>query len=126
MAKQVITSDKLAKPSVPLSRAIKSGEFVFVSGISPMDADGIIAVGDFEAQIRQVFENITNLLDVAGSSLDKIVKANVILVRKTDFPKMNEIYRSQFADSDLPARTTIIAELAHPDFLLEIECIAEA
>ena len=70
--------------------------------------------------------NITALLEAAGSSLDKIVKSNVILVRKSDFAEMIEIYRSYFADGVYPARTTIEAGLANPDFLLEIECIAEA
>ena len=87
---------------------------------------GTIAVGDFEAQMRQVMENIVALLEEAGSGLDKIVKSNVILVRKSDFAEMNEIYRSYFADGVYPARTTIEVGLAHPDFLLEIECIAEA
>ena len=125
MALQVITSDKVPTPRVPLSNAIRSGDFVFVSGTTPYAQDNSIAVGDFAAQMRQVMENITALLEEAGSSLDKIVKANVILVRKTDFAEMNEIYRSYFPDGVYPARTTIEAALANPDFLLEIECIAE-
>lgn len=126
MTLQIITSDKVRTPAVPLSNAVRSGDFIFVSGTTPYAQDGTIATGDFEAQMRQVMENITALLESAGSSLDRIVKSNVILVRKSDFAEMNEIYRSYFADGVYPARTTIEAGLANPDFLLEIECIAEA
>ena len=76
--------------------------------------------------MRQVMENIKALLEDGGSSLDKIVKANVILVRESDFAAMNEIYRSYFEAGVYPARTTIVAALANKEFLLEIECIAEA
>ena len=126
MTLQIITSDKVRTPTVPLSNAVRSGDFIFVSGCPPFTADRTIALGDFEAQMRQVMENIKVLLEAAGSSMDKIVKSNVILVRKSDFAEMNEIYRSYFADGVYPARTTIEAGLASPDFLLEIECIAEA
>jgi 2-iminobutanoate/2-iminopropanoate deaminase len=125
MAFKVITTDKVPTPRVPLSNAIRSGDHIFVSGTTPYAADGSIAVGDFAAQLRQVMENIKALLEAEGSSLDKIVKSNVILVRKSDFKEMNEIYRTYFPNGVYPARTTIEAGLANPDFLLEIECIAE-
>lgn len=55
-----------------------------------------------------------------------MVKANVILVRQSDWDDMNRIDREYFKDGNYPARTTIIAGLANPDFLLEIECVAAA
>ena len=55
-----------------------------------------------------------------------MVKVVVILTRIGDFAQMNEIYRQYFKPGNYPARTTIGAPLAHPDFLLEIECVAEA
>ena len=66
------------------------------------------------------------MLAAAGSSLDKVVKVNVILVRKSDWEDMNRIYREYFKEGNFPARTTIVCDLANPDFLLEIECVAEA
>ena len=126
MPPKAIVSQRVRTPAVPLSNAVRSGDYIFVSGTTPFSKDRKIAVGDFEAQMRQVLENIKALLEDAGSSLGKIVKVNVILVRKTDFAAMNEIYRSYFNEGHYPARTTIIAELATDDFLLEIECIAEA
>jgi 2-iminobutanoate/2-iminopropanoate deaminase len=81
---------------------------------------------DFKAQMRQVMENLKAILEAAGSSLDKVVKVNVILVRISDFAAMNEIYKEYFKEGTYPARTTIEAKLAGQDFLLEIECVAEA
>ena len=126
MALDIITSDKVRTPAVPLSNAVRSGDFIFVSGTTPFTKYRTIVIGDFEAQMRQVMENLKGLLEDAGSSLGKIVKANVILVRDSDFQAMNEIYRSYFEDGVYPARTTIVSALASKEFLLEIECVAEA
>jgi 2-iminobutanoate/2-iminopropanoate deaminase len=126
MSKEVIFSDKVAKPKVPLSSAVKVGNLIFVSGNTPFDKNYQVAKGDFRAQMIQVMENIKAILEAAGSSLDKVVKVNVILTRVSDFETMNEIYRTYFKEGNYPARTTIEAKLAGKDFLLEIECVAEA
>ena len=125
MGPQIISSDRAPKPDVPLSQAVKTGNLVFVSGITPFSRDLKIARGDFEAQMHQVMKNIIEILEEAGTSLDRVVKTNVILVRISDFEEMNRIYRTYFEESRFPARTTMEAPLAHPDFLLEIECVAE-
>lgn len=125
MAKEIITTDRVAKPQVPLSNAVKVGNLIFVSGTTPFNINGKIAKGDFPAQMHQVMQNMKAILEVAGSSLDRVVKVNVILTRISDFPAMNEIYRTYFKEGNYPARTTIEAKLAHVDFLLEIECVAE-
>lgn len=126
MSKEIIKSDKVTPPRAPLSPAVRSGGFVFVSGQPGFFGDRQIAENDFEAQMHQVMANIKALLEEAGSSLDKIVKANVILKRSDDFAQMNEIYRTYFKDGEFPARTTIAADMGNPTFLLEIECIAAA
>ncbi|WP_165720301.1 RidA family protein [Bordetella trematum] len=126
MTKEIIRSDKVTPPLAPLSPAVRSNGFVFVSGQPAFYDDRQIVEGDFDAQMHQVMANVQALLEAAGSSLDKIVKANVILKRAGDFARMNEIYRSYFPDGNYPARTTIEASMGNPLFLLEIECIAEA
>lgn len=125
MAKKIICSDKVTPPKAPLSPAIVSNGFVFVSGQPAFFGDRQIAEDDFETQMHQVMKNLQALLEAAGSSLDKIVKANVILKNSTDFAQMNEIYRTYFKPGEYPARTTIAADMGNPLFLLEIECIAE-
>jgi 2-iminobutanoate/2-iminopropanoate deaminase len=125
MAKQVVTSDKVAKPRVPLSPAVKIGNLVFVSGSTPFDINYNIAKGDFPAQMHQVMNNLKAILEAAGSSLDRVVKVNVFLARIRDFQEMNEIYKTYFREGNYPARTTIEATMTNKDFLLEIECVAE-
>ncbi len=125
--RKVIASVKNVRPSrVPLSQAVRVGNILFVSGTTPYAPDSSIAKGDFAAQMHQVMANIREILTAGGSSLDKVAKVNVILTRISDFGAMNDIYRQYFKEGNYPARTTIEAPLANPDFLLEIECVAEA
>lgn len=125
MAKQIITTNKVAKPRVPLSPAVKAGNLLFVSGSTPFDTNYEIARGDFPAQMHQVMKSLKAILEAAGSSLDKVVKVNVFLARIRDFQEMNEIYKTYFKEGNYPARTTIEATMTNKDFLLEIECVAE-
>jgi 2-iminobutanoate/2-iminopropanoate deaminase len=109
---------------IPVSSAVKVGNLIFVSG-TPAYKDGKIAVGDFPAQMKQVMENIAATLKSAGTSLDRVVKTNVMLTRSGDFDDMNRIYATYFSDGKYPARTTVVvAGLPSADFLLEIECEA--
>jgi 2-iminobutanoate/2-iminopropanoate deaminase len=126
MAREIIRPAKGTPPTVPLSPAVKTGNLLFVSGMPAYYGDRQIAKGDFPAQMHQVMKNIQTVLAAGGSSLEKAVKVNVILVRKADWEDMNRIYREYFKEGNYPARTTIICDLANPDFLLEIECVAEA
>lgn len=123
--KEIIRSDKVTPPKAPLSPAVRANGFVFVSGQPAFYGDRQIEK-DFDAQMHQVMANVKALLEEAGSSLDKIVKANVILKNSSDFARMNELYRTYFKDGEFPARTTIACDMGNPDFLLEIECIALA
>ena len=126
MARQVINPNPKAPYRVPLSPAVRTGNLVFVSGMPAYYGDRQIAKGDFPAQMHQVLKNIQAVLAAGGTSMEKIVKMNVILTRKQDWDDMNRIYREYFKEGDYPARTTIVCDLANPDFLLEIECVAEA
>lgn len=125
MAKEISLSDKVDRPRVPLLLAVKVGNLIFVSSTTPFSNDYQVAKGDFPAQMRQTMENMKAILEESVSSLDKVVKVNVILTRTTDFQAMNEIYRTYFKEGHYPAQTTIEAKLASKEFLLEIECVAE-
>src|SRR5262245_18566437 len=126
MTREIIRPKEGTPPKAPLSPAVKVGNVVFVSGTPAFYGDRQIAKGDFPAQLHQVMKNIKGVLAAAGSSLDRVAKVNVILVRKSDWDDMNRIYRAYFKERNFPARTTIVCDLANPDFLLEIECVAEA
>ncbi len=128
MARVVINNPDLPRSKSPHANAVKVGNLIFVSGWPGYDKNMQLAKGDFAAQMRQALENVKSTLEYAGSSLDKIAKVNVYLDRRADFDEMNAIYREYFGDdaAHWPARTTIECRLPRPDFLLEIDCIAEA
>jgi len=123
MAKQVI-SVPTALPGVPFSPGIKAGDYIFISGqVGHVDEKGNELKG-IEAQTRQCLENMKRVLNAAGASLSDVVKSTVFLVRADDFASMNEVYKSYFT-ADLPARSTVIvAALARPQIVVEIECVA--
>ena len=66
----------IGKPvrGVPVSQAVKAGKFIFVSGTPAFDSNGKLAVGDFPAQMKQVMENMTTVLQAAGTSWPRVVK----------------------------------------------------
>lgn len=123
--RKIINPTSLTKPRAPLSHGVKVGNLIFVSGTTPFIPGGREMAPDFAGQMHQVLKNITVILQEGGTSLDKVVKANVILTDIAHFQEMNDIYRTYFKDGNYPARTTIEAPLAVPGMMLEIECVAE-
>ena len=128
MEKEIIHIPKLSEIleqiGVPLSPVVKAGDFLFVSGLPPLDLEtGKMLRGDIEAQTEQV--NITYALDCAGSSLDKVVKANVFVTNAAYFNIINGVYRRYFPH-DPPARTFVAMSSWPMEFDIEIECVALA
>ena len=110
----------------PYSQAVRAGSLVFVSGQIPLDpATGTMVEGDVARQTHQVFRNLTGILEAAGSSLDRVVRATVYLADINDFAAMNEVYGSYFS-APAPARATIQAARLPKDARVEIDVIAEA
>ena len=121
MAKEIIIMPNTAKR--PFSSAVRAGNYIFVSGNGGfVNKDGRELKG-IEAQTGQCLENIKQVLEAAGSSLSDVVKTTIFLVNTSDFPQMNEVYRSYFP-KDRPARSTVVTGLVRSDMLIEIECIA--
>jgi 2-iminobutanoate/2-iminopropanoate deaminase len=102
----------------PYSPAIKAGGFVYVSGMLPTDVKA-----DFAGQTKQVFNDLQAVLKQAGSSLDMVATATVMLQNASDFAAMDQIWREQFK-GDPPARTTIIGSMVRPGALIEIAVTA--
>jgi 2-iminobutanoate/2-iminopropanoate deaminase len=108
----------------PYSQAIKAGNLLFLSGQIPLDpATGAIVEGGIEAETRQVFHNIGDILKAAGVSFDAIVSATVYVADMNDFGKVNEIYATYFA-SPAPARATVQVARLPKDARVEIQVIA--
>ncbi len=89
-----------------------------------MDAAGnVVGAGDVRAQTRQVLENIRDVLEAAGGSLEDIVYNMIFLADLGDYQAMNEVYGSYFPDNP-PARACVQAGLVKPEFLVEIAATA--
>ena len=93
----------------PFSHAVRAGDYLFVTGQMPtLKNDNTKLIdGGIEAQTHQVMKNLLEILNAAGSSLEKVIFARVYLVNFGDFDKMNSVYASYFATDKLPARTCI-------------------
>ena len=114
-----LASDRQARPFSP---AVRAGDFIYVSGQVPADANGEIVVGGIEAQTRQVMENLLSVLALAGASFDDVCKSTVWLQDARDFGAFNRVYMSYFKNGK-PARSTTEARLM-VDAKVEIDMIA--
>ena len=106
----------------PLSPAVRAGDFVFVSGQVPVDAQGHIVEGGIEAQTRQVFANLEAALALAGAALADVCKVNVWLEDARDFGAFNRVYMAYFPGGK-PARSTVESRLMIPA-KVEIDVVA--
>lgn len=106
----------------PLSPAVRAGDFVYVSGQVPVDAQGHIVDGGIEAQTRQVFANLEAALALAGAALADVCKANVWLEDARDFGAFNRVYMGYFPGGK-PARSTVESRLMIPA-KVEIDVVA--
>jgi 2-iminobutanoate/2-iminopropanoate deaminase len=108
---------------LPHSPGIKAGDFIFLSGmVSVDDKTGERSLGTVAHETRQTLSNMRHMLESAGSSMDRVVKINVLLYDMLEFENMNAVYR-QFFPKDPPARTTCGVQMSF-GMKVEIECIA--
>ena len=120
---KVISTDKAPAAIGPYSQARVVGNLIFASGQIPIiPATGALAEG-LEAQAEQVFTNIANLLDAAGSDMGHVVKTTVFIKDMNDFGAINAIYARHFREP-FPARSCVEVARLPKDVLLECEVIA--
>ncbi len=124
MERQVIHTNGAPKAIGPYSQAIQVGQLIFCAGQTPIDpATNTLIEGDIETQTRRVLQNLSAVLEAAGSSLDKVVKTTVFLFDMNDFQRMNAAY-AEFFPNNPPARSTIQVARLPRDARVEIELIA--
>ena len=124
MNKQVIHTPKVPPARVPLSQAIKTGDWVFASGQLGLDvATGKLVPGGIAAETRRVCENLGAILEAAGSSLDKVVKVTIYMADLGELMAMDEVF-SRYFPADPPARTTFGCAALVGGARVEIEAIA--
>ena len=108
--------------TLSLSKAIRAGDFIFLTGQVPIKNGEIVVEGSIEEQTVIVIEEIKNTLKLAGAELEDVVKAMVWLREKDDFPGFNAIY-GQYFPKDPPVRSAVLNTLL-VDVRVEIEVIA--
>lgn len=120
--KTVIAGAGVPNSPLPFSPAIKSGDFLFISGQASTDLNGNIIAGTFEEECRKSFDNLGIVLNAAGLGYEDVVQVRNYLGSQEDLKSFNEIYREYFKEP-YPARTTIMGCLGTV-LKFEVEAIA--
>jgi reactive intermediate/imine deaminase len=102
-----------------------TGRTVIISGQLPLDRDGKLAGTEPEAQLRQVFENLSVALAAAGAGMDQVVKLTVYLTDLADLATFRQV-RDEYLSADHPPASSLVqvAGLVHPEARVEIEALA--
>ena len=126
MAREIVQTPHAPGPTATYSQAVRAGGLVFVSGTSPHDpATGKIAGETVQEQTRQCLKNIAAILEAAGTSLERVVSATVIVLEEADFAGMNEEWVKWFP-ANPPARQGAKMPVRVPGMKVSIAVIAEA
>jgi 2-iminobutanoate/2-iminopropanoate deaminase len=126
MGRQIVFTSQAALPPATYSQAVKAAGLIFVSGTAPHDpVTGEIKGKTIQEQTRQCLVNVSAILEAAGSSLDKIVSATVILADEDEFQGMNEEWLKWFPKNP-PARQGAKLPVKIPGLKISIAAIAEA
>ena len=125
MARDIILTPN-APASPVYSQAVRASGLVFVSGTSPHDPEtGKLAGDSIQEQTRQCLKNVSAILEAAGTSVDRVVSATVILLEEADFAGMNEEWVKWFP-ANPPARQGAKLPVRIPGMKVSIAAIAEA
>jgi len=108
--------------SLPFCKAVRAGDFVFVSGQVPMGQNGELVAGGIEEQARVTIGNLEKILTEVGLGLKDVVKATVWLADTRDFWAFNKVYNDFFGEA-LPARSCVRADMM-VDCKVEMEVVA--
>ncbi len=124
---RVVFSPAAPAPVGPYAQAVVAGGFVFASGQIPLDPKtGKLVGGEIEAQTERVCENLRAVLEAAGTSLERVVRASVYLVDLSAFPRMNAVYARYFTGDPKPARSTVQVAALPLGAHVEIDVVALA
>ena len=105
--KKIAINSKNAPAAIgPYSQAIRKGSIVFLSGQIPLDPNTMELVEGIEAQIKQVFENLNQVIKAAGANFNDVTTLNIYLTDLSHFTLVNEIMKTYFTEP-FPARAAI-------------------
>lgn len=124
MKKEIINCKNSAPALGPYSHAVRLGNLLFVSGRTPsMPGTGELVDDNIENATKRVIENVKDILEEAGTTLDNVVKTTVFLKDMNDFAEMNKVYGEYFK-VDSPARSCIQVAKLPRNAMVEIEVVA--
>lgn len=125
MPRQIVFTPSAARPPASYSQAVKAAGLVFVSGTAPHDpTTGAIVGTTIQEQVRQSLTNISAILEAAGTSLDRVVSATIVLADEDDWAGMNEEWLRWFP-ANPPARQGAKLPARIPGLKVSIAAIAE-
>jgi 2-iminobutanoate/2-iminopropanoate deaminase len=120
--KEIISSDRVFKGSLPFAQATVAGGFMFVC-CTGVDRDGRV-VPDVRAQTQQCLDNIRALIEAAGGTMRDVVKCTVYVTDRADWQPMNDVYFANFTEEPPHRVSCIVAGLGRPEYLVEIDATA--
>ena len=128
MAEKRFLSPETMSPPFGYSHVVDApaGRIIYISGQVPLDTDGeLVGEGDFEAQARQVFANLTAALEAAGAGWNDVVKLNYFLTEIGELGTVRTI-RDEYVDTERPPASTLVqvSALFRPEAMVEIEAVA--
>ncbi|MFQ5963639.1 MAG: RidA family protein [Candidatus Scalinduaceae bacterium] len=124
MNKKVVSTRKSPSAIGPYSQAIRFDNLVFVSGQIPIDPkSGDILKDNIKEQTKQVLENLKNILEASGSSLQNVLRTTIYLTKIENYTMINETY-AQYFEGSPPARSTVQVSRLPKDANIEIDAIA--
>ena len=119
----IVTTEKSPAAIGPYSQAVKMNGLVFVSGQLPLHPEtGVLVNDDITAETRQAMTNLKNILEAAGSGLEKVLKTTLFIRNMDDFPVINEVY-GEFFPENPPARACVEVSRLPKDAHFEVEAV---
>ncbi len=123
MVKKVVRCNTVMQPVGPYSLAVRSRNFIFVSGTAGWDQNGRVPP-DAREEARLMYENLQAVLAAEGASLADVVSTTTYLVRASDYPVLNEVRRGYFPKDPPTSAVVGVKELMRPDLTMEVEVVA--
>lgn len=121
---KMINTNKAPEALGPYSHAMVVNNLVFTSGQIPLDTKGNIVSDDVKEQTKQVLDNLSVVLEEAGSDLNSVVKATIFISDMNEFQQINEVYGSYFSEHQ-PARSCVEVARLPKDVKVEIEVVGK-
>ena len=120
---KTVTTSNAPAAIGPYSQAVIVDNMVYTSGQIPLTPEGELIKGDIHEQTKQILVNLSNVLEEAGSSLDKVIKTTIYLTDMDDFIAVNTVY-AEFFVGHFPARSTVAVKTLPMNVDIEIDAIA--